>query len=38
MEGQTYSIIRAHRDRDGDWEVIVESGSIGKPRKEKQSN
>jgi len=27
MEGQTYSsIIRAHRDRDGEWEEIVESG------------
>ena len=26
MGGQTYSIIRAHRDRDGEWEEIVESG------------
>jgi len=23
MEGQTYSIIRVHRDRVGEWEKIV---------------
>ena len=26
MKGQTYSVIRAHRDRDGEREEVVESG------------
>ena len=26
MKSQTYSIIRVHRDQDGEWEKIVESG------------
>ena len=26
MKNQTYSIVRVHRDRDGEWEKIVDSG------------
>jgi hypothetical protein len=26
MIGRTYSIVRSHRDNDGEWEKIVDSG------------
>ena len=29
MKGQTYNIVRVHRDRDGEWEKIVESARLG---------
>jgi hypothetical protein len=38
MDGQTYSIIRAHRGEDASGRRSSNPGSIGKPRARKQSN